>query len=151
MKFEIWETADGDAGLVPENHTQKDLAFGVDRKHVESFEALSWAAAMQHYNDRYNFGKYKPLCPESTHPYNGEKLTGDEILRLYPVSLQWMEDGEDSYWLAWLPDFGHSACSQTGETPGEAVEELGKVAEGVLAYYIEKGLEVPVARRDPRV
>ena len=73
MIFEIWETNEGDAGLVPANHDQKDLAFGEDRKLIESFEAVTWAEAMQHYYDRYNYGTYRPICERATLPYDAEE------------------------------------------------------------------------------
>lgn len=72
MTFELWKTIDGDVGLVPAEHTQKDLAFGEDRELVLSFEAVSWAEACQRLYDYHGWGKYKPLCPATLLPYDGQ-------------------------------------------------------------------------------
>lgn len=71
------------------------------------------------------------------------KLNANDILRDYPISVQHVMDDEDNFWIAWLPDFGFSACSCPGETPTEAIEGLAKVVVDVVQYYNEKGKELP--------
>jgi len=47
------------------------------------------------------------------------------------------------YYFAFLPDFGHSACSATGDTVLEAIEELDLVRQDVIRYFIEAEKKLP--------
>ena len=53
------------------------------------------------------------------------------------------ESEDEEYYFAYLPDFGHSACSACGNTPEEAIELLELVERDMIAYYNETGKEVP--------
>jgi hypothetical protein len=46
------------------------------------------------------------------------------------------------YYYAWLPAFGKSACSSTGDTIEEAVNNLFKVADFVVKHYQETGKNI---------
>ena len=68
----------------------------------------------------------------------------------YPIELHFVseEDG-DGYYFAFLPDFGHSACSAVGDTPMEALDSLNEVKEEVLEFLKETGREIPVPSCNP--
>ena len=61
----------------------------------------------------------------------------------YPIMIghKWEED--DAYYMVWLPDFGITACSATGETVEEALENLQGVYAAVDKHYRKTGKEVP--------
>jgi len=50
---------------------------------------------------------------------------------------------------AFLPDFGHSACSATGDTPDEALSRLSEVKGEVVRHYLETGKAIPEPGRGP--
>lgn len=70
------------------------------------------------------------------------RLLGE--LDAYPIQIHHIpeEDGP-GYYLAFLPDFGQSACSATGDTIPEAVDRLKEVQAQVFAYYRETGRKIP--------
>lgn len=74
-----------------------------------------------------------------------ETPTLEELLgRPYKVIVQEMpQEGCASYWMAYLPDIGASACSATGDTEEEARESLETVKREVFSYYLEKGYKIP--------
>lgn len=62
----------------------------------------------------------------------------------YPIIVYRIEEHDDDpYFIAYFPDIGQAACSATGETEQEAIDELGKVWKEVRSYYGEQGIEVP--------
>lgn len=69
----------------------------------------------------------------------------------YPVEVHWMDEPETKagYYLVFLPDFGHSACSATGESIQEALNNLAEVKQTVLQHYLESGITVPGPSGDP--
>jgi len=72
----------------------------------------------------------------------------EELERLfeikYPVEVHWVdEDDGDGYYYAFLPDFGQCACSATGDTRDEALEELDLVRRDVIQHYVETGKSIP--------
>jgi predicted RNase H-like HicB family nuclease len=71
--------------------------------------------------------------------------TIEELLaRQYPVQIHHLqEEGAAGYYLAFLPDFGQSACSATGDDMAEAIANLADVKRGVLQHYLETGREIP--------
>jgi predicted RNase H-like HicB family nuclease len=58
----------------------------------------------------------------------------------YPVQISFISDG---YYFVFLPDFGASACSATGDTLDEALELLTGVLADITDYYREAGTPVP--------
>lgn len=71
-----------------------------------------------------------------------------EILsRHYPVSIYWLE--QDKCYFGFLPDFGASACSYTGDTREEVLSGLDKVFKDVVVFCLESGREIPVPSKDP--
>lgn len=69
----------------------------------------------------------------------------------YPIHIHEIVDGEDGEinWYAFLPDFGHAACSAIGNTPIEALKELDFVIQDVIAYYQDTGKPLPEKSRSP--
>ena len=72
-----------------------------------------------------------------------EKL--EELLaKEYPVKIYRIPEGPDSsYYFAFLPDFGHSACSAVGDTREEAIKALEFVKRDVIQYFLETGKQIP--------
>ena len=72
------------------------------------------------------------------------EVTLDELLlRDYPVVIIPMKDEDEEYYYAYLPDFGCSACSATGETISEVIENLQKVKEDILTLYLSTDKDIP--------
>lgn len=67
------------------------------------------------------------------------------LKRDYPVEVSPVteEDGS-TYYFAFLPDFGHSACSAVGDTEAEAIEDLELVKRDVITYYLNTGKRIPM-------
>jgi predicted RNase H-like HicB family nuclease len=63
----------------------------------------------------------------------------------YKVTIQWIEDDGEGYFLAYLPDWGHSAVSATADTPRKAFKELEKMKRAMVQYYLENDKPIPVA------
>lgn len=63
--------------------------------------------------------------------------------RPYPVAVFALPPEDGGGWFAYLPDFGHSACSATGDTRVKALHLLSKVAEEVVLLYLERDLPIP--------
>jgi predicted RNase H-like HicB family nuclease len=62
----------------------------------------------------------------------------------YPVQIHWIDEDEgNGYYCAFLPDFGHSACSATGDTVEEALKSLEIVKRDVVQVYSETGGTIP--------
>jgi predicted RNase H-like HicB family nuclease len=75
----------------------------------------------------------------------------EEIInKKYPAETYFIkeEDG-DGYWLAFLPDFGHSACSAVGDTKQEAFEILEEVQKEVVRNYLESNKKIPEPSTSP--
>jgi predicted RNase H-like HicB family nuclease len=70
--------------------------------------------------------------------------------RWYPVQIHLLgkEDG-DPYYFGFLIDWGHSACSATGDTIGEMLENLESVKRNMIDYYLEAGIPIPDPSGDP--
>lgn len=64
-------------------------------------------------------------------------MTGGEDRMKYPIEIHPIKDGEDNYYIAFLPDFGATACSAAGDTPEEALREVKLVALEIIDYYKE--------------
>lgn len=65
----------------------------------------------------------------------------DEIIKRYPVVMHTITDG--NCWFIYLPDFGRTACSATGDTPEEALETIKIVAQKIVRHYRDTGRELP--------
>ena len=62
----------------------------------------------------------------------------------YPIAIHFVpEDTGEGYWFAYLPDFGWSACSATGETMGAALAQLRNVQQEVMAHFKETAKDMP--------
>jgi predicted RNase H-like HicB family nuclease len=59
----------------------------------------------------------------------------------YPISIYWLPEitVPTGYYLAFHPDFGQSACSATGDTALEALNNLDEVRKTIICHYAEKG------------
>jgi predicted RNase H-like HicB family nuclease len=62
----------------------------------------------------------------------------------YPIKIEKIIDSDSTYIFAYLPDFGSSACSATGETEEEALIELEDVKLDVIIYMILAGKKIPM-------
>lgn len=69
----------------------------------------------------------------------------------YPVHIYQVIDEEDGdvYFYAFLPDFGHAACSAVGDTPGEALQALENVKKDVIQHYLENNKPLPEPSKLP--
>ena len=76
-------------------------------------------------------------------------MTREEILKTYRICIEWLDD--DRHWLAWLPDFGHSACSYADETLTATLHGLGGVAVAIVEYYKKKGKTLPTPTKLPKI
>lgn len=50
---------------------------------------------------------------------------------------------EPAYWYAFLPDFGHSTCSATGDTLEDALQVLRTVKRAVIDHFVATGRPIP--------
>jgi predicted RNase H-like HicB family nuclease len=72
------------------------------------------------------------------------------LSRQYPVQIHHIaEEGTPGYYLAFLPDFGQSACSATGDTMPEAIERLSDVKRAIVQHYLDTGREIPEPSKGP--
>ncbi len=63
----------------------------------------------------------------------------------YTVIIKYItESATEGYYLAYLPDFGMSACSSTADTREEAIKELEQFYKAVVNYYLEVGKTIPM-------
>lgn len=53
------------------------------------------------------------------------------------------------YYFAYLPDFGASSCSATGDSIPAALELLEQVKREVIALYIEADKLIPLVSKAP--
>jgi predicted RNase H-like HicB family nuclease len=72
------------------------------------------------------------------------------MARWYPVQIHRLgeEDGAP-YYFGFLIDWGHSACSATGDTVEEMLANLESVKRNVIEYYLEAGKPIPEPSGDP--
>jgi predicted RNase H-like HicB family nuclease len=69
----------------------------------------------------------------------------------YPINICQLDDGDGGhYHFAWLPDFGWSACSATGDTPEEALTNLRDTYKVITEVYDEDGKTLPPPSLPPR-
>jgi len=61
----------------------------------------------------------------------------------YPVVIYRVDEEDEPYFIAYLPDFGEAACSAVGETEEEALLELKNVRHDVIEYYKKNERELP--------
>lgn len=61
----------------------------------------------------------------------------------YPITIGPKWDDEDNYYMAWCPDFGITACSATGETIQEALDNLQDVFVAVCKHYQKEKKMLP--------
>jgi len=54
-----------------------------------------------------------------------------------------IDDDKELYFFAYLPQFGRSACSATGETAIGALTNLGYVFGDIKQLYADKGAPMP--------
>ena len=67
--------------------------------------------------------------------------TLEEYLKIdYPIRTEHIIEKDNKYYLAWLPAFGKSTCSATGNTEEEAISNLKQVKETVIQYYYFKSI-----------
>ncbi len=70
---------------------------------------------------------------------------------MYPVMIHWIQEGADTgYFLAYLPDFGYSTCSASGDTIEEALGLLEFVKQETIRYFIKSGKDIPKVSKGPR-
>ncbi|MGB8298486.1 MAG: toxin-antitoxin system HicB family antitoxin [Polyangia bacterium] len=70
--------------------------------------------------------------------------------RHYPVEIHHVaEEGAPGYYLAFLPDFGESTCSATGDTMTEAIERLSDVKREILQHFLDTGRDIPDPSKGP--
>ena len=70
--------------------------------------------------------------------------------RHYPVEIHHVaEEGGPGYYLAFLPDFGESTCSATGDTMTEAIERLSDVKREILQHFLDTGRDIPDPSKGP--
>jgi hypothetical protein len=65
----------------------------------------------------------------------------------YPISVVRVDDEDDIYYIAYLPDFGIMTCSCPGDTINEAIADLMIMKNDILLYMNEKGHELPEPSR----
>lgn len=76
----------------------------------------------------------------------------EEIARQpYPIEIHVLSDEDGGGYHVFLPDFGHSACSATGDTVAEALTILEDVKREVVSLYLEKGIRIPEPSPNPAV
>lgn len=62
----------------------------------------------------------------------------------YPVAVHHMRETDaPSYYLAYLIDFGWTACSATADTEAGAIEAVREVEKEVVAHLKAQGVELP--------
>lgn len=73
----------------------------------------------------------------------------DEIK--YPTEIHYVSgsEGEEGYYIAFLPDFGFSACGAAGDTPEEALANLEDVKKFVIETYVADGDQLPSPSPSP--
>ena len=81
--------------------------------------------------------------PEMRYPMDRHRIKEECMKQEYPIVIHHVIDDKESYYYAFLPDFGHSACSACGDSIEEAIELLGKVKSDIVDFYKEKGKEIP--------
>jgi predicted RNase H-like HicB family nuclease len=65
-------------------------------------------------------------------------------MREYPINIHYItEEGNSGYYLAFLPDFGYSACSATGDTIEEVIDNLREVYKEVVKCYLDTNKLIP--------
>jgi predicted RNase H-like HicB family nuclease len=70
--------------------------------------------------------------------------------RKYPMVIYWIEEENSSgYYFAYLLDFGYCACSATGDTIEEALQELELVKKDIIQHFWETGKEIPDLSKTP--
>ena len=69
----------------------------------------------------------------------------------YPSEIHYIsgDEGEEGYYIAFLPDFGFSACGAAGDTPEEALNNLNEVKKFVIETYLEDGDQLPSPSPNP--
>ena len=67
----------------------------------------------------------------------------DKLITRYSVRIKYIETDDDSYYMAYSPEFGAQACSATGESREEAVEYLTGVMKAVIRSVYMRGKELP--------
>jgi predicted RNase H-like HicB family nuclease len=74
-----------------------------------------------------------------------------ELLTLdYPVQIHVLTDSTGArYFFAFLIDFGHAACSATGDTVEEALANLHEVKVNILQHFVETDHPIPFPSRCP--
>ena len=72
------------------------------------------------------------------------EATLDELMeRDYPVVIIPIKHDDDRYYMAYLPDFGWSICSATGDTIEEVLKNLERVKREVLIICKSGGRRIP--------
>ena len=71
---------------------------------------------------------------------------GTLMTNCYTIVVFWSE--EDAAWVADAPDL--KSCSAFGNSPAEAVAELGVAVDAWLAAAHDAGLPIPEARYQPQ-
>lgn len=94
-------------------------------------------------------GLVPPPHKRGSEPKNDEKDINPDDYK-YPIKIYYREgdDEEEGYYVAYLPDFGFSACSAAGETEEEALKNLKEVKKFVIVTYLKDGDELPKPSQD---
>lgn len=63
----------------------------------------------------------------------------------YTIIIKYITENKDSgYYLAYIPDFGHSACSAPADTREDAIKSLKEVYKEVIKHYYAVGKTIPM-------
>jgi predicted RNase H-like HicB family nuclease len=67
----------------------------------------------------------------------------------YPVTIHWVDDDSGGFYFAYLPDFGWSTVSGTGDTIHDALESMGGVYLAIVHFFKEQGRPIPEPTSPP--
>lgn len=67
-----------------------------------------------------------------------------ELFKQYPIEIHYINnDSTGGYYFVFLPDFGYSACSSTGETIKEATNTLYSVFQIIIEIMLNDNKQLP--------
>ena len=71
------------------------------------------------------------------------------VIELSPIEIHKLPPDQGGGLHAFLPDFGHSACSACGDTIDETLSLLQEVKTNVIDLYRERGISIPEPSQNP--
>ena len=60
----------------------------------------------------------------------------------YPIVIHKLKKYQGGGYYVYLPDFGHSSCSATGDTISEALESLENVKVCIIDYFKKHNVRI---------